>query len=474
MATFHNPKPPHVTDHDLDVRQRAAPHSSAINIGLSPRPLQSEHQIPRATRDEIAALTLAVSLARLSFAQYTLQDDYSGAKFLNGFSFFTEADPTEGYVDYVDGTSSGLFSQSGGKVKLSVDSSNVASGRGRKSVRLTSKASYNHALIVIDVGHMPANICGVWPAFWSTGPSWPSNGEIDIIEGVNLQSTNKITLHTDPGCTINGKDCQGSQGCSVDSGPYGDKINSAGGATYALEWTSEGMSIWGWAGEGAPSDALGKAPDPSGWGTPTASFPSGSSCNVDTFFKDQQIIFDTTFCGVWAGEVWTTDPQCSSLAPTCQEYVQNNPKAFADAYWTINALKVYTNGDGSTSSGSTSGSTGNTGNTGNMGNTVEESSSRVGAQPPSTIRPPAGVPTTVDAPVANPIPTGRTGGGRTWGGGRGGRGGRGAVRKEKRKLRVRGRHMKHLIIETSDRDDGHGQSVILDSAVPALGEELKG
>ncbi|KAL8756893.1 MAG: hypothetical protein Q9199_002620 [Rusavskia elegans] len=397
-----------------------------------------------------------------------------------------EADPTEGYVDYVDGTSSGLFSQSGGKVKLSVDSTNVASGRGRKSVRLTSKASYNHALIVIDVGHMPANICGVWPAFWSTGPSWPSNGEIDIIEGVNLQSTNKITLHTDPGCTINGKDCQGSQGCSVDSGPYGDRINSAGGATYALEWTSEGMSIWGWAGGGAPSDALGNAPDPSGWGTPTASFPSGSSCDVDKFFKDQQIIFDTTFCGssivillsrvalteshagVWAGKVWADDPQCSSLAPTCQEYVQNNPKAFADAYWTINALKVYTNGDGSTSSGSTSGSTGNTGNT---GNTVEESSSRGGGgatvaptQPPSTIRPPAGVPTTVDAPIANPIPTGRTGGGRTWGGGGGdrggggggGRGGRGAVRKEKRKLRVRGRHMKHLMIETSGRDDGHG------------------
>ncbi|KAL9010108.1 MAG: hypothetical protein Q9180_009331, partial [Flavoplaca navasiana] len=96
------------------------------------------------------AIVLVVCLLQLSLAQYALQEDYSGANFLSGFSFFTEADPTEGYVDYVDGTSSGLFSQSGGTVRLSVDSENVATGRGRKSVRLTSKASYNHALIVID------------------------------------------------------------------------------------------------------------------------------------------------------------------------------------------------------------------------------------------------------------------------------------------------------------------------------------
>lgn len=77
---------------------------------------------------------------------------------------FQDTDPTAGYVDYVDGTSTGLFSQSGGTVRLSVDSTTKASGRGRKSLRLTSKASYNHALVVIDVGHMPGSICGVWPA----------------------------------------------------------------------------------------------------------------------------------------------------------------------------------------------------------------------------------------------------------------------------------------------------------------------
>lgn len=33
--------------------------------------------------------------------------------------------------------------------------------------------------------------------------------------------------------------------------------------------------------------------------------------------------------------------------------------------------------------------------------------------------------------------------------------------------------MKHLIIETSDDSNERGQSVIIDSGVPELGEELK-
>ncbi|KAL8834083.1 MAG: hypothetical protein Q9170_003939 [Blastenia crenularia] len=82
------------------------------------------------------------------------------------FTFETGDDPTHGYVNYVDqatAQSSGLIDTNGG-VELRVDSTNVASGRGRNSVRLTSKASYNHALIVIDLAHMPGNACGMWPA----------------------------------------------------------------------------------------------------------------------------------------------------------------------------------------------------------------------------------------------------------------------------------------------------------------------
>ncbi len=62
---------------------------------------------------------------------------------------------------------------------------------------------------------------------------------------------------------------------------------------------------------------------------------------------EPQQVFDTTFCGDWAGAVWSSSPTCSGLASTCQDYVQNNPSAFANAYWLINSLQVYQS-DGAT------------------------------------------------------------------------------------------------------------------------------
>ncbi|KAI6094383.1 hypothetical protein EDD16DRAFT_1503298, partial [Pisolithus croceorrhizus] len=38
----------------------------------------------------------------------------------------------------------------------------------------------------------------------SVGPNWPYAGEIDIVEGVNNQATNQMTLHsgTSSACTL--------------------------------------------------------------------------------------------------------------------------------------------------------------------------------------------------------------------------------------------------------------------------------
>ncbi|KAJ9653636.1 hypothetical protein H2198_007187, partial [Neophaeococcomyces mojaviensis] len=332
-----------------------------------------------------------LTLCRLltpSAAAYTLKDDYNNANFFSMFDFFTDADPTQGYVDYVSQSaaqSASLINTANNQIYMGVDSTSVASGRGRKSVRLTSKATYNHGLIVLDLEHMPGSICGVWPAFWTVGPNWPNSGEIDIIEGVNGQSHNAMTLHTGPGCSIaasgGGNGGTGSAqgalfsgsigtsncdinaagqaqnaGCSIatsDQSSYGSGLNSAQGGVYATEWLSTGISIWYFPRSKIPSDLASGSPDPTGWGTPMAHF-ADSSCDIDSSIKNQQIVFDTTFCGQWAGAVWSSDATCSKKANTCQDYVQNNPSAFKEAFWTINSLKVYS-GSGSSTAPSSSG-----------------------------------------------------------------------------------------------------------------------
>lgn len=301
-----------------------------------------------------ATLLLGARLAQLGLAAYSLKDDYSGNNFAGMFSFDTEDDPTHGYVNYVDqntAQSQGLYSVNNGVVTLGVDHTNVASGRGRNSVRVTSHAQYTHGLVVLDLAHMPGSICGTWPAFWMTGPNWPNSGEIDIIEGVNSQSQNKMSLHTSNGCSVPQGNCQGNQGCSIDNGgssSYGNGFNSANGGTYAMEWTSSQISVWFFSRGSEPSDINSANPNPTNWGSPTASFASGSSCDIDSHFMNNNIVFDTTFCGDWAGQVFSSDSTCSALASSCTDYVQNNPSAFADAYWAINYLKVYEQGGAST------------------------------------------------------------------------------------------------------------------------------
>ena len=320
---------------------------------------------PRTTNPfamHISSIMVSSSLALLTSAQsYYLEDDYSISNFANMFNFETEDDPTGGYVNYIDSTTaetSGLFSANGSQVYMGADSTNVATGRGRDSLRLSSKKIYNHGLIILDLEHMPYG-CGTWPAFWTLGPNWPASGEIDIIEGVNSQSTNSLTAHTNGDCSItntgamsgtistsncdvNDPDQATNAGCSIatsNTESYGPGLNAMGGGVYATEWTSNAISIWFFPRGAIPNDISSGSPDPSNWGLPVAHF--AGACDIDEHFQNQQIMFDLTFCGQWAGQVWTTDDTCSSKAATCQEYVQNNPEAFSNAYWLINSLKVY-------------------------------------------------------------------------------------------------------------------------------------
>jgi hypothetical protein len=139
------------------------------------------------------------------------------------------------------------------------------------------------------------------------GDNWPSNGEIDIIEGVNEQSTNQAALHTSPGCSIKHSGFSGSvdtsncyvkasgqsdnAGCAITSNntqSYGNGFNKAGGGVYATEWTSNAIKVWFFPSASVPSDISKGSPNPSGWGNPMAAF--AGSCDIDSHFKELQIV----------------------------------------------------------------------------------------------------------------------------------------------------------------------------------------
>ena len=315
---------------------------------------------------------------KLIHCQYQLQKDYFETGFYDNFDFFDGSDPTNGFVQYT-GQNDNLISSSstGAEMRVSTDQTTP---NGRPSIRITSKDSYQNGLIVLDVGHMPGGICGTWPAFWTVGPNWPSGGEIgmhmfhkakhpkltmtvDIIEGVNDVQSNQMTLHTGSTCSISGTSMTGSistDDCDVSNGDnsgcgitttndatYGSAFNANGGGTYATLITSTGVVVWFWPRGSEPGDVLSTQPNPSGWSTPLANF--SGSCDFETSFTAQQIVFDTTFCGDWAGQVWSQGG-CAAKAATCEDYVANNGADFSEAYWSINALKVYEAQSGSSTS----------------------------------------------------------------------------------------------------------------------------
>ncbi|KAI9328599.1 concanavalin A-like lectin/glucanase domain-containing protein [Zopfochytrium polystomum] len=295
-----------------------------------------------------------------SSGSYKPVDNFSGSSFFNNFDFFTGADPTHGTVQYVSQSaaqSAGIIS-AGSPTVIAADTTHVQSG-GRTSVRISSKKSYNTGVFLFDMNHMPTG-CGTWPAVWMLGPNWPNGGEIDIVEGVNVNTNNQVTLHTSDGCTINtsqqsqtgstlttscvspGSD---NSGCGVRANTgntYGAGFNSVGGGVYATEWTTSAIKVWFFQRGSVPSDiASGGNVTPANWGTPMAHFPLGGSCAA-SHFSNMQIVLDLTFCGDWAGSVYGPGCTGGSGNAACQYLVINYPQNFKEAYWSINSIRTFT------------------------------------------------------------------------------------------------------------------------------------
>ncbi|KAG0646518.1 putative glycosidase [Hyphodiscus hymeniophilus] len=302
-----------------------------------------------------------------SALQYSLADTYSGDSFFDSFDYFTGYDPSSGFVHYVPATEAqtlNLTYASASSAVLRVDTSVNASSvpnasTGRFSVRITSKTQYTDGLFIFDVVHTPIG-CGTWPALWLSDPdNWPTNGEIDLMEAVNVvgSTENQVTLHTSPGCKMDvkrketGKSLQtscvnstnGNAGCGVDAGTatFGTGYNDNGGGVMAMELRSAGIRVWQFLRSAIPADITSGSPDPSTWGEATADFPA-TDCDIGTHFRNQSIIANIDLCGSWAGTQSVYDKTCASTTfPTCQDQVANNSQAFTDAYWEFGKFSVY-------------------------------------------------------------------------------------------------------------------------------------
>ncbi|KGO73093.1 Concanavalin A-like lectin/glucanase, subgroup [Penicillium italicum] len=309
------------------------------------------------------SLMLALLCSPVAATTYSLMETWQGDNFLDYFNFHVGSDPTNGFVNYLDketAESTGLVKVTdAGSVYLGVDHAtklNPNGKKGRDSVRIGSKKYYDQSLVVADIAHMPGGVCGTWPAFWSVGKNWPADGEIDIIEGVNLQDHNEIVMHTGGTCSltdtgmtgsVNATGCGedlGTIGCKVEGheGSYGTSFNQQQGGVYTLQWTDEFLKIWYFPRNSIPASITSGNPDVTEFGTPMALVEE--SCDVANAFKSQSFIFDVTFCGDWAGGVFggsgcpMTD---GDSFQSCHNFVANNPAQFKETYWEINSVKIY-------------------------------------------------------------------------------------------------------------------------------------
>lgn len=327
--------------------------------------------------------------------KYKLVEKQEGIDFFDYYTFYDGPDSlgSAGYNTYVSKEEAerlgivGVDQDPKSKEKFVFMKSSPTIEGPRSSIRLEGKTRFNRGLFILDLRHMP-NGPGVWPAFWLTDEeSWPNNGEIDIVEGINNQSVAKTAMHTSKDCdmfahvpeyaktgtfewstglpdTYTGipdfktvKEADNcwewaphqwfNQGCvavSSEEGTLGQPLNAKNGGIFALEWDPANFYIRSWVftpHEDAPQnilDAINTSnksahetilPDTDEWGLPYAYFAigDGTGCSAD-HFKNIRLVFDLAFCGTVAGNRFFSD--CPAEAKIFN--VSDDPIASCDAY----------------------------------------------------------------------------------------------------------------------------------------------
>ncbi|KAG5721471.1 putative glycosidase C21B10.07 [Termitomyces sp. T112] len=341
-----------------------------------------------------ATLLAGVSIiAPVAATSYSLIKEYSGPTFFDDWTFFDHFDNlTNGDAIFVSASvaqSSKLafVDSSTNHAIIKVDNtSTVPFNQKRNTVRITTNERYGLGSVwVADMFHIPYG-CSVWPAWWSQAPDWPIGGEIDTLEGVNLVTQNQMGLHTETGCTIvnpsllstskeGNANCSfiasNNQGCIVtDTLPtsYGQGFAAAGGGVFVTEFAASGISIWFMSRSQVSASLSGNTIDTSTFGTPSGNWPS-TGCNVDQFFEPQNLIFDITLCGDFAGNPQIFAQTCNG---TCyNDYVLGDGSNYATAFFEIASVRVFSsNGTNNIINGTTNASKNTSTSTASTGNAI--------------------------------------------------------------------------------------------------------
>ncbi|KAJ7113049.1 hypothetical protein C8R44DRAFT_631582 [Mycena epipterygia] len=283
---------------------------------------------------------------------------------LGNVHFLSQSDAVAANLTFVD---------SSGHVIVKVDNTTNGAGDptfGRNTVYLESNQLMNiGSLLIFDANHIPFG-CSVWPSLFTQGQVWPAQGEIDII--VNLATDNRFSLHVGSDTcvqptsvasnqtgTITTAAGQNTIGCVVTEtkpNSFGSGFASQGGGVFAMLWDTTGIAMWYFGRSSVPSNIGGTAsPDPTTWGKASAWYPA-SSCDPTTTFGPQIITLVRAFAGVQSLFAST----CGSVAPNCSSMV-GDPTNYNTAYWDINYLRIFTNGDSPAANGSSSAGSGSSG-----------------------------------------------------------------------------------------------------------------
>ena len=262
------------------------------------------------------------------------------------------------------------------------------------SIRLTSTKSFKNDKqhVFVLKAKLPYGR-SLWPAWWLTGTDsgdqstlntkWPTNGEIDIIELVNEQNQFKNVLHMCKKCNSRwkkglndkwgkSKDCEGEFNSGCFEGTETPLKDPSG--VFACWWNPEtkdatiddnkvtilgSIQFYYWEYDKGDFDGgpMSSNPNPTTWDKDMmagveywktkgegGSDDKTADCDKATCqFNDMKMIFNTTVCGDWAGNIFDPDDAGDNSVKKCLDYINTSDgsTAIQKQKWDISYIAAF-------------------------------------------------------------------------------------------------------------------------------------